>query len=101
MVPALFHNLRKALLPFMDENIYSEMKSVCSKIEDRSKSSRSSQSRQHGEQKKNKSDESSIITESKGEDEVAEEETEEVKKDSDFQSTKCEDGYCVPCYELA
>jgi tRNA(Ile)-lysidine synthase TilS/MesJ len=110
MVPALFHNLRKALLPFMDENIYSEMKSVCSKIEERSKSSRSRQQQTPGapgEQKRNKT--SSAIAVAKGSKGVGEEDGEgegeeddtEVKEDSESQSLGCQDGYCVPCYELA
>jgi hypothetical protein len=122
MVPALFSNLRKALLPFMDENIYSEMKTVCSKIEERSKSSRSRQyqtptSGTSDQKRSNKipsgeltATDDIVVMETKTEglqmddrveDTARDEEGEGEEETERKESSRCEDGYCIPCYELA
>lgn len=40
MVPALFHNMRRALLPLMDNDIYKHLASVVQRIEGNSADSR-------------------------------------------------------------
>jgi hypothetical protein len=97
MVPALFHNLRRALMPFMDEGIYTDIKRVCSDIEERS------QKRVKHSQEKNEDDDPDSGSRNIKRPRVHHlAPTTATKTDgSEGVRSTCQDGYCVPCYELA
>jgi hypothetical protein len=99
MVPALFSNLRKALMPFMDESIYSKIEIVCSMIEERSKSScfgqdQTSAAGTSSDQKSCKISSGEKTTAAVAMETQGEEEGEETKRK---ESLTCGDGYCLPC----
>ena len=129
MVPGMFFNLRKALLPLMDDASYDAMAAVVARVEQQSKSSRDL-IRTNGSSKQTvvgQSSTSSSSTEPSTlnsgsalgkrpaeEGSNRENMTTKAKMETtgininantgdltlDVSAAQCKDDYCVPCYEL-
>lgn len=123
MVPGMFFNLRKALLPLMDDATYDAMASVVTRIEQHGQVSRdlirtngsskrvpptsasasasstdgptiSSALGKHKRATNESSDDTNTSTKAKVRDASIE------GTAATVNATQCTDGYCVPCYEL-
>jgi hypothetical protein len=91
-------------MPFMDEGLYTDIKRVCSEIEERSHKRERYSREEDGEGSGNCSKRSRVQG-------LVQTVTEEGDEDKDTSGaggsvragagSKCQDGYCVPCYELA
>eukprot|EP00602_Paraphysomonas_sp_CaronLab_P001188 CAMPEP_0185020696 /NCGR_PEP_ID=MMETSP1103-20130426/3333_1 /TAXON_ID=36769 /ORGANISM="Paraphysomonas bandaiensis, Strain Caron Lab Isolate" /LENGTH=1106 /DNA_ID=CAMNT_0027551757 /DNA_START=21 /DNA_END=3341 /DNA_ORIENTATION=- len=103
MIPSLFNNLRKALLPLMHDDTYTAMERVSADIEKMGRriGGRAPKGQQQHEGKSNSEDDAKRASVS-----VEGEESDGARKrfkidTSDTATCGTDGGYCVPCYELA
>jgi hypothetical protein len=90
MVPDLFCNLKHALLPLMDDNLYVTMKSILKQIDDRNNS-----------RKRPVRDNDVILDKSKR---LKSEDNEDIADSTDAhvkENSSCTADFCAPCFELA
>jgi hypothetical protein len=103
MIPSLFSNLRKALLPLMHDETYEAMKKVNSLVESLSNSNNNTNDRNSS--KRNLEDvnaNDNIVDNNEEQDST---ETKKIRSDnipSECSINTCSEdsAYCVPCYEL-
>jgi len=107
MVPGLFFNMRKALLPLMVDETYIAFKKITAMLDERAKAPSHGSNRGKGERKGGKRighEKESATTGSQAEN--GQPESKKPKIDvgggaaAAGNSATCEDGYCAPCYEL-
>ena len=107
MVPALFFNFRKALIPFLHDDTYTAMAKVAEQAQINGSKY---QERKHIQKSivvngniKTKVDDNSIVDNSISNDFDNKSDdvpmNKKIKLDSN-NNNNCETGYCVPCYEL-
>ena len=104
MVPNLFFNMRKALLPLMAGETYAAFQKVTTWLEARVRTTSRGSTRNGREKEKRPGHEQ----ENKGTGSQLGDELPECKKpktevnaaDVAANSASCEDGYCAPCHEL-
>ena len=99
MIPALFSNLRKALVPFMASETYPAMEDVYAKVEERAQ--HSFDNRKRATSGGGKRDVTEISTATAAADDADGSSSVVKKKRGDNDQAPCTDAYCVPCYELA
>lgn len=114
MVPGLFHNLRKALIPLMHDDFYATTARIQDVIEKQGMKPGSRVSTKRAKGKKGAQEEAEDAEEAEEAEEVdgapaKRAKVEEVKEQTSEQilqdvlsgKNQCEGGYCAPCYELA
>jgi len=108
MVPSLFFNMRKALLPLMVDETYVAFRKVTQMVEERAKapsgrSNRGGGGGGGGKGKRAGNGQECAPADSQAEDSLPESKKAKIDAESTVapaDSVACSDGYCVPCYEL-
>lgn len=105
MVPALFHNMKRALLPLLHDDTYEAMNKVVAAIEEAGNSKNTIPTRNKQKREKDGKDdaidEATLSPQSKRT-KTEEEFTIDSKTilEQTISSLKCEGDYCAPCFEI-
>lgn len=94
MVPALFYNLRKALLPLMHEKAYGSFKEIEAEV------NKNGTARVVVKRSRKNSDKSINNADVYQTDQGTEDDHGTKKPKNENISSTCDDGYCVPCFEI-
>lgn len=107
MVPSLFFNLKKALIPFMHEDVYITMKDIVKRIENNNNNNKGSNRKLNNSNNDNKESKEETETPLKkiklDNNEIVEDKEENIleKTLKSLQDEKCSGDFCAPCFELA
>jgi len=102
MVPGLFFNMRKALLPLMVDETYVAFRKVTQMVEERAKAP-PGRSNRGGKGKRIGHEQEGAAAGSQAEDNLPESKKPKIGVEAQGPAgddASCADGYCAPCYEL-
>ena len=98
MVPALFHNMKRALLPLLHNDTYEVMNKVVEEIEAMGNRSKTNIPQRFNKQKRDKSDDPNSNTNES--DSPQSKRNKSSVEDGLIEPEKCLGDYCAPCYEI-